>query len=266
MVAEVQAGNADAVQKLAARLLTLGGVPHGLGIHPADPGETGARPIAFFSRFVDLEEDNRMDLGAPDPAKLPAAIAQIEEALALIARNDPGLDAELRAFIVDLALVSQADGHLFTTSAVSCFQNWGCLVFNPTPQRDALDVVEVLAHEATHLQLFALALDEALLTNAPEERYYSPLRDALRTMDGVFHATIVAGRVARALLRQAHATDEPAEMRATAFERATRSTRQFDEGVAIVEAHARLTPLGRRVLDDSKAAMTDLRELLLSPA
>jgi len=124
----------------------------------------------------------------------------------------------------------------------------------------------VLAHEATHLQLFGLALDEPLLTNAPEERYFSPLRDAPRTMDGVFHATIVAGRVARALLRQADAVAESRELRETARDRAARSTRQFDEGVAIVEAHARLTPLGQRVLDDSKAAMATLRERLVSLA
>ena len=266
IAAEVQADNADAARALATRLFTLGGAAREFGIRPADPGASGARPIALFGRFVDLEQENRLDLEAPDPATLPAVTALIEEGLALIARNDPGLDAELRAFVVDLVLVGQAEGHRFTTAAISCFQNWGALIFNPTPQRDSLDVVEVLAHEATHLQLFGLALDEPLLTNAPEERYHSPLRDAPRTMDGVFHATIVAGRVARALLCQAHASNEKRELRETALDRAARSTRQFDEGVAIVEAHAMLTPLGRRVLDDSKAAVDELRERMLSLA
>ena len=168
--------------------------------------------------------------------------------------------------VAELLLVGQEDSHRFTTAAVSCFQNWGGLLVNPVVQRDALIMVEMLAHEMTHLLLFGVAMDEPLLTNAPDERYYSPIREAPRTMDGVYHATIVAARVTRALLRQAEATDATQELREIAIQRAATNMRLFDEGVEIVEANAALSPVGRRVLEDSKAAMASLRSHLLSEA
>ena len=81
-------------------------------------------------------------------------------------------------------------------------------------------------------------------------------------MDGVYHATIVSARSARALLRQAEAVDVDEAFRRTAVDRAVRVTRTYDEGVAIVEAGAMLTPSGQQILDESKRLMARLRPRL----
>lgn len=253
LVARIEGGDRDGARALAARLLTRGRAGEGLAILPLDPGEADPRPAPLIRPFADLEEENRLDLIPPDPATVPAATVLIEEGLALVGRNDPALDGEFRAMVSEIWLVGQAPGHRFTTAAVSCFQTWGGLIVNPAVHHVPLDVVELVAHEATHLLLFAIALDEPLLTNAPEERFHSPLREAPRSMDGVFHATIVAARIIRAMLSQAEAEGRQSRLGQDALDRAARCVQLFEEGVEIIESGARLTPLGRRVLDDSRA-------------
>jgi len=263
LVEAVQADDFASAGRIAQRLLKSGSAPPQLTILPLEADPDGPRALSLFGRFVDLEEDNRLDLIVPDPAALGPSILLIEEALDLIRRNDPDLDRELRAFVTDILLFHQGPDHLLVSAAASCFQNWGGLLVNPSVQRDALDMVELLAHESTHLLLFALALDEPLLTNPASERHFSPLRDAPRTMDGVYHATIVCARVMRALLRQAAAPDADAGFREAALDRAKRSRVLFDESVAIVETAASLTPLGRAVLDGTRKAADALRPALL---
>jgi HEXXH motif-containing protein len=266
LVAQIGAEDSEGAAATLERMLTLGVAQPGPSIHSVDNAVQAARPINLFSRFADLEEDNRLDLRAPTPAQAARGRSLLTEALAQIQRNDPQLDAELRALVTEFLLVDQAPGHLFTTAAVSCFQNWGGLLFNPSVHDDALNVVEILAHEATHLILFAVAMDEPLLTNPPDARYHSPLREAPRTMDGVFHATIVSARVVRAMLRQAEGAGDGAEYRRMALIRCERNLKLFAEGVAIVEANGMLTRLGRRVLDDSKAFIAEKRGELLAVA
>ena len=62
----------------------------------------------------------------------------------------------------------------------------------------------------------------------------------------------------RAMLRQARAKDGQQALVQEARERAQWSAQLFQEGVAVIEAGARLTPLGRAVLEDCKAAVEAL--------
>jgi hypothetical protein len=253
LVEELERGDLDRARQLTDRMLSLGTARPGLAILALDEDEMGPAPASLIGRFADLEEDNRLDLIAPDPAVVDPAIALIGEGLELILRHDPALDGEFRAMVSEIWLVGQAPGHRFTTAAVSCFQNWGGLIVNPAVQQVPLDIVELFAHEATHLLLFAIAMDEALLTNAPEERYHSPLREEARSMDGLFHATIVAARIMRAMLKQADGEGDGSSIGHDALRRCTGCVRLFEQGLETIEAHAKLTPSGRRVLDDSKA-------------
>jgi HEXXH motif-containing protein len=259
IVVDVQAGELDAARLAAARMLTLGPAAEGLAVLPAGSGHSDARPVALFARFADIEEDNRLDFTALAGDGVASSVALVEEGLALIRRNDPGLDGELRALLTEILLLGQGDAHLFATAALSCFQNWGALIVNPLTQRDVLDVIEALAHEATHLTLFALALDEPLLLNPPGLNHYSPLREALRSMDGVYHATIVSARVVRALLAQADADGVSADFRRLALERADTAARYFEDGADVVEREGMLSPLARTIFDDCKAYIADAR-------
>lgn len=251
LVADIEEGATSRARAVVERMLKLGAAPESLLILPLGSQLEGPRPVPLISRFADLEEENRLDLVAPDRETVAAAVALIEEGLALAARSDPSLDAEFRALVSEIWLAAQAPEHRFTTGAVSCFQNWGGLIVNPAEHASPVEVVELIAHEATHLLLFAIALDEPLLTNSPEERFHSPLRDKPRSMDGVFHATIVAARILRAMQRLSEAQGPESTVGREALDRGRLWLPLFEEGVEIIESGARLTPLGRRVLEDS---------------
>ena len=158
IVADMQGGALDRAVFAATKLLALGAASDQLTIHPLQRDVDDAWPVALFSRFADIEQSNRLDFTAPHPGVTPRFERLIDQGLNLIARHDPALDGELRALLSDILIVAQAPSRQFVTAAVSCFQNWGGLLFNPSAQRDELDIVETLAHEATHLTLFALAL------------------------------------------------------------------------------------------------------------
>jgi len=253
LVAALEEGDQNSANRIAARMLAQEPAAPGLAIRSAEADDDSARPVALFDRFADLEKAEQLDLTIPDPEAIAAALPHIEAGLRLIKANDPSLDGELHALLSELLLVGQKPGHGFTAAAVSCFQAWGSLMVNPSQMRDALDVVEMIAHEVTHLTLFGLAIDEPLLTNDPEELHYSPIREAPRTMDGVYHATIVAARIWRALQAQANAPGASDELKELSLERATKAAELFHDGVAVIEGAAQLMPIGRQVLDDCKA-------------
>jgi HEXXH motif-containing protein len=253
LVAAFDGDDMAGAKAIAARMLKQGPARPGLAIRTAEAGDEGARPVALFDRFADLEKAEQLELTIPDPTAIRAALPLIEQGLRLIEANDPALHGELNALLSELLLVGQMPTHGFTASAVSCFQSWGALMVNPSQMRDALDVIEMIAHEATHLTLFGLAIDEPLLTNDREEQHYSPIREAPRTMDGVYHATIVAARIWRAMQQQAKSPGANAELKELSLERAARAAGLFHEGVEVIEGAAKLMPLGREVLDDCKA-------------
>jgi HEXXH motif-containing protein len=52
-----------------------------------------------------------------------------------------------------------------------------------------------LTHEAAHSLLLGYTLGAPLVESDPAERFSSPLREDLRPMDGIVHATYVLARM-----------------------------------------------------------------------
>ena len=114
-----------------------------------------------------------------------------------------------------------------------------------------MDLVGTIAHECTHLLLFAYALDEPLIMNPPEQRFHSPLRDAPRSMDGIYHAAIVSARMAHAFRRQLQSGALPSPLSHLARERTAASVDCFQRGLAIIRESGRLSPLAEAILNDA---------------
>lgn len=260
LVADVQTGDLAQAKTEAARLLGYDlGTPAGLSIVNLDGTALGADAIPLFSRFADIEEENRLDLVVAQERDVDRFIDFFDVARDLMSKHHPELLDEFEALVDTVILVGQADRHRFALGAVSCFQTWGGLFVNPALQGDALDLIGTIAHECTHLKLFALALDEPIVSNPRDERHYSPLREAPRSMDGIFHATIVSARMAYAFLRQYESRALPLPLAMIAPRRIGESTRLFYEGLAIIRQNGRLTPLGETILNDAVVLMDKTR-------
>lgn len=121
-----------------------------------------------------------------------------------------------------------------------------------------------LVHEYSHNLLFGLAADGALVLNDPAERYRSPLRDAQRPIDGIYHACYVSAREVVAMDRILQALprmdlgEEAAAVRKYCEAIRKRSTEAHQDCKAVIDEHANLTDLGKSVMHDTAEAMASL--------
>ena len=218
---------------------------------PFDERSLGAGRPALFARFVDLEEINRLDLIAATPQNVAWMEQLCDAALPMMVGNDPELAGEFGALVSEFYLVGQAGGHRLALGAVSCFETWGGMFMNPAILRDPLDLIGMIAHECTHLLLFGFAIDEALVLNPPDQKYYSALRDEMRNMDGIYHATLVSARMSAAFYRQLDSGQLDPDTEMLAAQRVTAARHYYTRGLDEIRQYGRLTELGEALLEEA---------------
>lgn len=167
----------------------------------------------------------------------------------------PELHAEFGAIVHEVLLAQLDPGECLQFDGASHDQFWGLLVLNPMQHHTPLEVVEVLTHESSHSLLFGLTVDEPLVLNSETDLYPSPLRPDPRPMDGTYHATYVSARMCWAMEELAASGLISALDRARAREAARTDRENFCSGLAVVDAHGRLSASGARILDSARAWM-----------
>lgn len=236
-------------------------VAHRLAACPARPDPGGAWCVrgrgSLEARTLDAILDARLGEEADAFHPLGEVDVQAFEVLLragreLLAEGLPALHGELTAIVSDVLLAQAPPGARYEFDGASHYQFWGLLLLNPRHHRDRLAVAEVLAHESGHSVLFGMCREQALIENADDELYPSPLREDPRPMDGIVHATYVSARMAWAMEGLASSgclndAEHKAALLAAADDR-----RRFQAGFATVCEHARLTPLGREVMEDAR--------------
>lgn len=205
-------------------------------------------------RFTDADQ-----LFAPIPTTERAGLTDhVNAALALIENVTPDLHAEITTLVRDIVLTIEPPNSNVRFDGGSHYQLWGLLVLNPRSHDRTVLFAEALVHEAAHLFLFGLTVDEPLVLNSDEERFVSPLRDDRRPMDGIFHATFVTARMAYFLSKVAQKSRFSDDLLAVINARIAANKRAFEDGCKIVADHGRLSPTGRQVIDGAVAAMARL--------
>lgn len=81
----------------------------------------------------------------------------------------------------------------------SDFDKLGCIFFNEDiyVDKDDLFILDKIIHESAHQILLSVMIHDEVVLNSDDERYPSPLRTGLRTMNGIYHAAFVLYRIAR---------------------------------------------------------------------
>ena len=133
---------------------------------------------------------------------------------------------------------------------------WGAALVSVDARPDRIRVLSVMAHEATHHLLFGLARSEPLVTNPVGERFCTELRPTPRPMNAIFHSTYVSGRLHAlfdVLGSRARLSDEElAHVNAIS----DLQQRRFQQGCDVILEKAKLTRLGRRVIEEARETIT----------
>jgi len=176
----------------------------------------------------------------------------VAAALALLGRTDAAWYAEIWALLRMIVLASPARDQPFDGfNGASTFFFWGGAVLNANAKRTVISMIDVLAHESSHVLLFGLSAEEPLMRNDGSERYASPVRRDPRPLEGIFHACFVSTRVHRLLSRMLQLGDLDAEQAAQAVKR-----RQYNGEAAIASLD-----LINRHMEPTATGLTILRQL-----
>ncbi len=254
----VLALGADALDEARRLLAEITAAPDPLpGPAVIDLGDP-ARDIAAdrYRRLVDTDIDMPLTI-VPPPAEDAARMRSLlAGAFALIDAGNPALADEIRIIVREIVLASCAeDARSGQFEGASSFMLWGAVVLNVSAYATVLDMVQALAHESGHNLLFGLCAHGPLHENDDAARYSSPLRSDPRPMDGIVHATYVTARMHQSVQRLTDAGVLDAARRDEGRRANITNARQFALGVETIDRHARLTTLGRDVIDGATRYM-----------
>lgn len=209
--------------------------------------------IACIKQWLDMEPDNSIDLAPLEAEEFASAKDDLCRALNLIQKGLPDFYQEMQATTREIILAKPSGQQKVTFGGVSSFALWGALCLNIETHRDWRAYIPSLIHEYSHNILFAKAMHGPLVNNDPEARYFSPLRETMRPMDGIYHAAFVSARevcAAQGLLQQSFMTIDP-ELASYLEMVVQNSGVAFRDCVACIEAHGELTQLGREILEQT---------------
>lgn len=257
LVPALQAGRLDLAaacwRRIAARPVedaALRCEPFGAAQH----GEDAAR----FQRLLSIGWQGQEIFAPPTDADWSTFEPKVQQALALLADALPVWHAEVESLLLHIygALPAEGTGRGF--SGASSRMVWGAIFINLRRHPDRLAIASTIVHEATHQKLFGLSQREPLTKNSPHERFVSPLRNEPRPMEGVYHATYVAARLALFNAQMRESSELSVHERETANLGVRALKQRFENGRAAVEKDGKLSALGRELMDSAAREIADL--------
>lgn len=223
---------------------------------PVTLGDAAVPPDWWDQFAVLMDTDRALPFRprAASAADAEACLAEIAAGLDLLARADPGFAAEFPALARVVVLgAPESPEPRDDFGACSTFFLRETVLVNAARRRSPVRMIDLLVHEASHILLFGLAMNQPLTTDRGEIRLKSAAREDPRPIDGIFHAAFVASRVHLAMERMIASGRLTAGEAEEAAERRDRNGAVARESVATVAEHAPLTETGAGVL----AALTD---------
>ena len=212
-------------------------------------------------RWWDLELENSLGLHPVSDEEFSQARECIASAVGWLERCDPELHGEFTAIIREIVVARPDLDRRSPFGAASSFALWGSMVIDCTFNDSWPRMFRTMAHETAHNLLFAIARNEPLVHNDPDERFPSPLREDLRPVDGIFHGAFVSAReslVQERLLcwhEETGALNEADE--ALVLELLEISVANFWACVDALQGVASLTELGSAILTDCEQFMRE---------
>jgi len=219
-----------------------------------------AQEISCLNLWLDMEPENSIGLSALETEEFMQARNNLLRALKVIKEELPDFYDEMSACIREIILAKPSGQQKMTFGGVSSFALWGALCLNIEAHSDWRAYIPSLIHEYSHNVLFAKAMHGPLVNNDPQAGYFSPLRESLRPMDGIYHAAFVSAREALAAQKLLSNTPLMSDEGMRSFFEATmqRSAETFNDCLVSIRSDGQLSELGQAILDRTSEAMHDL--------
>lgn len=175
----------------------------------------------------------------------------IQEALDLVRSTAPQSWAILSRITCEIIATHGVARGEMTFDGCSSLERFGSILVNMNRTRSPLLLAETLVHESAHSLLFALSCHDHRVLNPATELHQSPLRIDPRPLDGIYHAVFVLARMHDFLAEVALSPHAAHGIRDEAIGLVEARQKSFFDGYAVLTQHARLTPIGRELLEES---------------
>jgi len=188
------------------------------------------------------------------PETLSASIQlELKTALKFLAKYAPQANSTFMAITREIIPAYGRARNGRTFDGCSSLERWGAILINMHRTRSPLILAETLVHESAHSLLFAVQLDDYLVTNEASDLFPSPLRIDPRPIDGIFHATFVLSYMIAYLVEIAQRKTTTNELKKQAETALSERTKAFCDGYDVLLEHAKLTDKGRDILNEAHA-------------
>jgi hypothetical protein len=255
MLLAAEEDDIDAISRLFGELVNVDSPAESVPVYNLTDEHLGSSGAARYNRWADMDPENPFNLLPLASTEYGRIAATTRDAFDLIDSGAPEVSGEIRSLLAEVVFASGGVGDKLVFHGISSFYLWGTVILNAECHKTTVEIVQALAHETSHMHLFAAALDSPLVQNPEEERYHSPLRDDPRPMDGIYHATYVTARMHYVLSRLlASGVLSPAQVEEAKLASASH-VGSFREGYEVVSSHGNLTELGQGLLSAAHAYM-----------
>lgn len=220
-----------------------------LGDFPDLGSVNGALAFATFARESKRAYGSSFD-GLPS-SHLGRSLTALRRVQATLATFDAPSAEEYSAITSEVWVIDSEQ-----VNAGTSFRAFGCILVRTLhPEREWTTYLENIVHEAAHLYLYLLSLDDPLLLDDGDATYRSPLRTEPRPLSGIFHAMFVLARTIRAIrnLREIDELRADIDAMSTSYNYAKNPAsfeEKFLETQATILQHGSLTLRGQELLAD----------------
>ena len=211
--------------------------------------------VTLYQQCLDTDENMKFGFLSPEPKNSKQMRESVNRALQLMSRILPELFEETHAIISEIVLASAPKTpNSPSFDGASSYQLWGALVLNADEDKSDMEMLETLAHEEAHSLLFGLTIAEPLVYD-DEGSFKSPLRQDLRPMDGIYHATYVSARVHYAMQQAFNSSLLDKSQKQECKQQIVASRKAFYDGFEVISAAAKLSDTGRVIMQNASEFM-----------
>ncbi len=202
----------------------------------------------MYVRAMNTDPQLHFFMGPPSHTLAQQFAHRIVSGFKLMQLAAPELAEEFKTLVNDIVMVVGDTKSDYQFDGGSSYFLWGTLFLNATSHQTDIAMVEVLAHESAHMLLYACTIDEPLVLNPDEDLFTSPLRNDLRPMDGIYHATFVSARMHWAMQSLVDSDMLSPDDLIAAKKARDEDLKNFWAGYEIVSKDAKLTVTGEKIM------------------